>query len=209
MSWSTALADVLEEGILLSGRGAKNSVFDLCEKNESVNMTVTVAGVGESSAVVDMNSVDHPVEHLECVAPGKWRQKCDYLIFTTTDTGPCVILVELKARLRKSEKAFDQLMKTRPIVEYFVSMGQAAGGPVGPITLRYVVFGQKFNARFDIQRVKNRPGEPVWVKQYREVRISGFRDLRISLADLFRPWTVADVRKARAIRPGSAAGGVR
>ena len=127
MNWNTALARVLKKGILLPGCGPAKSVRNLQEKNKNANMTVTIAGISGSSAVVDMHGVDHP----GCVVEGEWRSKCDYLIFTVTDRGTCVILVELKTRLRNEQKPFDQLMKTRPIVEYLVSMGRAAGGPPG------------------------------------------------------------------------------
>ena len=184
MSWNTALAGVLKKEILLPGCEPVKSDRNLREKDENVDMTVTIAGIGESSAVVDMRRVGH----LGCVVDGQWKRKCDYLIFTTTDTGHCVILVELKARLTKKERPFDQLMKTRPIVEYLVSMGRAAGGPSGPVTLRYVLLGQKFDDRLDIQRVKNRPGEPAWVGEYQKERIAVFRAQRIRLADLLRSW---------------------
>lgn len=171
--------NVLEEWTRGSGSGLE---VDLCEKTDNVDMTVTITDLWEDSVVLNMEHV----AHLGCVRDGKWHQKCDFLIFATTNRKSTVILLELKQTVGEGKKPYEQLLRTRPIVDYLVSMASTDTPSASAIRFHHVLVGAKASDRLDKQRVKSGPPAPVCERTFQGTRTIVFLDRRIRAADLLR-----------------------
>ena len=184
MIWNCALSEFLSPNVLAPTRtGAEGTIeADVWERDRHVDMTVTITGLWSDSTIVDTRRVDH----LGCIRKGECRQRCDFIIFTTTNSESAVILVELKKTVGSDTKPYDQLLRSRPIAEYLISMAEADGNSVGSVRFHHVVMGTKVSDRFDKQRVRSGPPAPAWEETFRGTRMVVFLDRRIRAVDLLR-----------------------
>lgn len=180
MTWRRALEQVLKTRALIR-RGEETEVV-LRERSPNVDMARTIVGMPRTAATVSMGTVDHP----SCVVGGAWRQRCDVLIFVRRKGVNQVVLIEMKRTLRGEGKPFDQLVHTRPIVEYLAAIGQLAGAPAGPLRWSPVVLVERL-ARLEKARMRIVPGEPVETREHRGLRVRVFSQARLRFADLVAP----------------------
>ncbi len=189
--WAEALSKCLaEKHLVLSRQEDGGREVELAEKQANVDMKVTLSQVWEDCVVVNMAGVDHP----DCVLPGDLRQKCDFLIFASTGEGRAVILIELKQTVTGESKPYEQLLRTRPIADYLVSLAErdaALGNSLSPkaalpLRFHYVLLGRKADDRLDKQRIRTGPAKSAWYEEFANESVLVFLDERIPAAELLR-----------------------
>ena len=132
-------------------------------KDVDSGMKVNITKLGNDWLVITIPS-NH---HLGMVQEGNWRKTCDKLILIANDNQIDVYFIEMKKTLKLNqedipEDAFMQILSTRPIFEYLVSMVKNYFQGQYKIRRHYVVIYEKQAGRLDKQRVK-----PQIVNSYR------------------------------------------
>ena len=124
-------------------------------KDADSGMKVNLARPANDWLVINIPS-DH---HLGMVRKGNWRKSCDKLVLIANDNWIDVYFIEMKKTLMLNQDgvpidAFMQILSTRPILEYLVSMVKNHFQGQYKIRQHYVVIYEKRSARFDKQPVK-------------------------------------------------------
>ena len=175
-TWSAAFASALRDGVLKVPDIGGGVV--LVEKKPTPPMERTIIGLPPGAAVVPLGSVDHP----GWVRKGRYRRKCDFVIFTEWGGRDYALLVEMKRTISGEMHALDQLVMSRPIVRYLEALGTLAGAGNGRVELRHVLLGERLGKHLDKRRVKSVRGKPVIRTTHRETWIAGFLDRELPLA---------------------------
>lgn len=173
MNWDRALRRVLEERVFVDADAGGEVRLE--ERGE---MAVTLFGVAAGAATISLRSLDH----LSAVKRGERRRKCDYIVLVALGQVDYAILVELKKTIGYDTRPLDQLVRTRPIVEYLGALGRLEDGPRGPFEFRYVVFARRFGANLMKDAVRVNPKESAWRRCWKGERFAIFARDRISLA---------------------------
>lgn len=172
MNWTGALRSVLADGIVAAPTGRTGEVRLTAE-----GQTVTMYDLPPGSAVVDMRFVDHPA----CVEPGKWRQKCDFLVFLTGKDEECVILVEMKRTLTGEKRPERQLLRSRPLAGYLADIGALVRRREAAPRRCYLLVAERWSSRLSKQKMKSEPDRPVRVRVEAGARIVAFVQKRVSV----------------------------
>ncbi len=175
MSWRAALGEVLEQTALVHPEPDTEVVVR--KKGPNVDMARTILDVPRTAVTVSVGRVDHPPG----VKDGEWRQQCDHLIFAEWDGRNIVLLIELKRQLRGDRKPFDQIHRTRPIVEYLAEIGRMAGAPAGRLQYRSAVLADRVGAHVEKAPVQVAVGKPVWIREHEGMRTAVFPATATSL----------------------------
>lgn len=172
MNWDGALRRALEERVFVDADAGGEVRLE--EKGE---MAVTLFGVAAGAATMSLRSLDH----LSAVKQGEWRQKCDYIVLVALNQVDYAVMVELKKTVGHDTKPLDQLVRTKPIVEYLAALGRLEDGPRGPLDCRYVVFARRFGANLMKDAVRVNPKESARRRCWKGERFAIFAQDRISL----------------------------
>lgn len=138
---------------------------------------MTICDLPRGSAVIDMERVDHP----GCVRAGASRRKCDYLVFTETEAGRYVVLVELKKTLTEERRPLRQLLQSRPIARYLADLGAVSVGQDADLTVCYLLLAGRRSPALSKQRIRSDPYRPYEIRTEGSARISVFVHDRVSL----------------------------
>lgn len=172
MNWTGALRSVLEDGIVVAPTGETGEVRLTAE-----DQTVTMFDLPPGGAVVDMRCVDHPA----CVVPGKWRQKCDFLVFLTRKDEECVVLVEMKKTLIGEKRPERQLLRSRPLAGDLADIGALVRRREVAPRRCYLLVAERWSSRLSKQKMKSEPDKPVRVRIEAGARIVAFVQKRVSV----------------------------
>lgn len=175
VNWDGALRCVLKGEVFVD----HDATGEVCleEKGE---MAVTLFGVAAGAATMSLRRLDH----LSAVKPGEWRQKCDYIVLAASGEVDYAVLVELKKTVGYSVKPLEQLIRTKPIVEYLVELGRLEGGRRGRIEFRYVVFARRYDSNLIKDAVRLDPRGSTWRRCWKGERFAIFVQDRVSLGDV-------------------------
>lgn len=172
MNWTATLGTVLKDGIVAARTRTAGDI-----RLDAEGQTVTICDLPPGSAVIDMQFVKHP----DCVAPGWWRQKCDFLMFLTRNDEECVVLVEMKKTLTGERRPERQLLRSRPLAGYLADLGASVRRREVAPRWYYLVVAERRSSRFSKQRMKSDPGKPAYVRGDTGARIVAFVQKRVSV----------------------------
>lgn len=172
MNWTGALRTALKDGIVAAPTGTAGEI-----RLNAEDHTVTMCDLPPGSAVIDMQFVEHP----DWVAPGQWRQKCDFLVFLTRNDEECVVLVEMKKTLTGERRPERQLLRSRPLAGYLADLGASVRGREVAPRWCHLLVAERRSSRFSKQRMKSDPGKPAYVRDHTGARIVAFVQKRISV----------------------------
>lgn len=172
MNWTRALRTILRDDVVVAPTGRTGEI-----RLNAENQTVTMCDLPPGSAVIDMQFVDHP----EWVAPGQWRQRCDFLVFLTRNDEECVVLVEMKKTLTGERRPEGQLLRSRPLARYLADLGASVRGREVVPRWCYLLVAERRSSRFSKQGMKSQPGKPAYVRGATGARIVAFVQKRVSV----------------------------
>lgn len=172
MNWTGALRTALKDGIVAAPTGTAGEI-----RLNAEDHTVTMCDLPPGSAVIDMQFVEHP----DWVAPGQWRQKCDFLVFLTRNDEECVVLVEMKKTLTGERRPERQLIRSRPLAGYLADLGASVRRREVAPRWCYLLVAERRSPRFSKQRMKSDPGKPAYVRGDTGARIVAFVQKRVSV----------------------------
>ena len=123
------------------------------EKRKTI-MQVEVVAIPDGVAVINVERIGE----LSGVR-GPFRSRCDYLILFRQADADAAVFVELKKTLSEGSKGLEQLRRSPPYLEYLRAVcsiefdGRA--GFSTPVTMHYLLIGERVTPQFSIQRVSD------------------------------------------------------
>jgi len=88
----------------------------------------------------------------------EYSKICDYMLLTLSKNALHVVFIELKRTMRAEDKPYEQLLRSRPLLDYFLSVHAVEYGrkmkPVLKPRIRYILIYQKLSERLDKQSVR-------------------------------------------------------
>lgn len=174
MNWAGALRTVLQDGAVVSVTTPVGQVEIRDEEQKA-----TICDLPRGCAVVDTRFVPHP----DWVRPGKWRQKCDFLVFLTRENAEYVVLVEMKKTLtgQGRREAQRQLLRSRPIAQYLVESVKLVRRKEIQPHLRYLLVAEPRRSMISKRRVRSEPHEPSEMYEEAGASIAVFVQKRVSV----------------------------
>lgn len=174
MNWAGALRTVLKGGAVVSITAPVGKV-EIRDEDQKA----TICDLPRGCAVVDTRLVSHP----DWVRPGKWRQKCDYLVFLTRENAEYVVLVEMKKTLtgKGRREAQRQLVRSRPIARYLVESVKLVRRKEIRPRLRYLLVAEPRRSMISKRGVRSEPHEPTEMYEEAGASIAVFVQKRVSV----------------------------
>ena len=90
-------------------------------REKPANMRVKLVGLPESFTTIRMGGKGK-LNHLPYLKEGSWKKTCDYLLLTQICGEDHAVFVELKKSLRSRGDPEEQLLRSRPILEYLLAV---------------------------------------------------------------------------------------
>ncbi len=115
-------------------------------------MKVEMWDLTADTVVVRLNRINH----LKGLKDGPWKRICDYMIVSENADRIQVLFVELKKTLTEESKAFEQLRRSLPLMQYLRALCRIESGiDSRQPEVRYVLIAQRANPRLDKQRIRS------------------------------------------------------
>lgn len=123
----------------------RDSTITLKETARSSQMEVEIDGVHGDAVVIRLagNSTVRPASALH----DDFKKICDYIILTHIDGNFYAIFIELKTTLNEEETPYEQLFRSRPLLDYFLSVYKFEYEEVPILETRYILIYEKISKR--------------------------------------------------------------
>ena len=130
-----------------------NQTVALWEKDENVDMTVSIKGLSAPFVIIDPFKAGQwrLFDGLE-----SWEKNCDFLILGNSDESLFVFFIELKSSL-PHEEGKQQLRWTRPLLHYLLTVFNVDNGSElqeSDLIVKYFLIGKQFYETLDKRTVK-------------------------------------------------------
>ena len=156
-------------------------------------MTVKVSSIRKNITAVRLGT--NKVYHLPSLKD-QYKKICDYLLITCVNNTNYAIFIELKKTLGEEDKPYEQLRRSRPLLDYFLSACDVEYGEKGKLQrkpeVRYVLIAERPGSRFDKQYVRpdsvgggRHRHKPMTIR-YKSITIKTFLGSRVSFQDLIK-----------------------
>ena len=179
MSINDYLSNILKDDVLEKISRVDKSVK---LKEPDADMSVQVTGISLSISTIIISKVGH----LSCLKDGKLKQKCDYLLITKINDKNYAIFIELKKTLSEEDKPKEQLRRSLPLLDYFLSVCKIEYGNIPKVQLKYAIIAEKNNKRLDKQTTRVMPSKPVSKENHKSIEVMKFITPKISISELVR-----------------------
>lgn len=180
MTFNSKLESMIKENVL-EKRGAPGDIIKLKEKQGNVDMTVEVGGLKGDVTVIRLGSHRGEMPHHPSLRKG-W-DICDYLLITSADNKVYAVFVELKTTLDERNKPYEQLRRSLPLLDYFLSAYKVEYGNAKKLKIKYALIGQRPQLRLDKQHVRVQ-SSVLDRKLYESIEVKRFLGPRVLIRDL-------------------------
>ena len=158
----------------------------LKEKDRNVNMTVEIVKASETITLIRLDKV----QHLSAIREGRGLTVvCDYLLVTQAGGKYHVVFVELKKTLNDEIKPREQLRRSPPLLDYFLSVCRIDTGlrlPESEFEVSYLLIGHEWNKHVDKQSVRFDPESAFVTEEYESIKIRKSVARAIAFDDLLK-----------------------
>ena len=125
-------------------------------RERQVGMTARVFGLLPKTTAVRLEQVGH-LGNLAQNTGLDIKKVCDYALITDRDDTCETTLVELKKTLRSPAEAFEQLRRSKPIIDYLLSVCSIELRRTWKHTVRYVLVAEKQTERLPKMPTRHMP----------------------------------------------------
>lgn len=177
MTLHTQLERILKEEVCQVSADMDDRIL-LQEK--AAKMRVEVVGL---SAPITTIRMGRKLNHLSALKDGPLKRICDYLLIVQMKDTYHAIFIELKKTLSQEEDPAEQLLRSRPLLEYLLSVCDIEDSKsVLRPEMNYVVVYEKINLNKP-HMIPNLSGKIDEI-QYKSINIKRFQGTRVILNDL-------------------------
>ncbi len=125
-------------------------------KERRAGMTATVLGLPPKTVAVRLEQVGH-LGNLAQDTGLDVKKVCDYALIADQDHACETTFVELKKTLSQPADAFEQLRRSKPIIDYLLSVCAVELQRTWEHTIRYVLVAEKLADRLAKMRTRHDP----------------------------------------------------
>ena len=180
MTLNSQMASALDDRVIRASEDSGNSV-SLREK--SANMRIKVVGLSEPVTTIRMGSGKGKLSHTPSLKDGPGKKICDYLLLAQIDGTDHAIFIELKKSLGSRGDPEEQLLRSRPLLEYLLAVCDVEqGGKVSRPRISYVLVYEEIK----LNKAVLRPDPKGMIDEipYKSINIKRFQGTELELADL-------------------------
>lgn len=131
-----------------------NGEVELTERQAGT--TTTVVGVPPKTTAIQLDLVGH-LGNLAQDTGLDIKKVCDYALVADLGDACVTTLVELKSTLRQPPAAFEQLRRSKPIIDYLLSVCAIELRRTWKQTVRYVLVAEKESERLAKMSTRHQP----------------------------------------------------
>ena len=173
------MARILQDGVL----SFPSSDGSIVLSEPEASMEVAISSSPRSLVAVHVGTLGH-LGHLK---DGEWNKRCDYLLVAESDGKAQVCLVELKTTLTNEQLPREQLLRSKPILDYLRSACEIEHGirrwPSG-LTVKYNLIATKRSKKLDKQKVRPSLSDEPERESYKNIKVQKFVGERIPFSKL-------------------------
>ena len=152
-------------------------------REKSANMRVKVVGLSDPVTTICMGSGKGRLNHLPGLRDGPRKKICDYLLIAQIDGADHAIFVELKKSLGSKGDPEEQLLRSRPLLEYLLAVCDVEkGGKVSRPTVSYILVYERI--RLNKAALRPDPSGKIDEIPYKSISVKRFQGSELELADL-------------------------
>ena len=179
MTLNSQMEGALDERVIRASADTGSSVT-LREK--SANMRVKVVGLSDPVTTIRMGGKGR-LNHLPNLQDGPRKKICDYLLIAQIDGADHAIFVELKKSLHSKGTPEEQLLRSRPLLEYLLAVCDIErGSKVSRPRISYVLVYKEI--KLNKLSLRPAPNGKIDEISYRSINIKRFQGTELELADL-------------------------
>lgn len=123
-------------------------------KERQAGMTATVLGLSPKTTTIQLERVGH-LGNLAQDTGLDIKRVCDYALIADRGEACVTTLVELKRTLSQPGEAFEQLRRSKPIIDYLLSVCAIELRRTWEQTVRYVLVAEKESERLAKMRTRH------------------------------------------------------
>lgn len=164
-------------------RASEDSGSSVTLREKSANMRVKVVGLADPCTTIRMGSGKGTLGHLPSLSDGSRKKICDYLLITQISGAVHAIFVELKKSLGSKGDPEEQLLRSRPLLEYLLAVCDIEqGGKISRPRISYVLVYEEIK----LNKLSLRPDPNGKIDEipYKSINIKRFQGTELELADL-------------------------
>ena len=179
MTLISQMESILEERVIRASAETGSSVT-LREK--PANMRVKVVGLSDVFTTIRMGGKGK-LNHLPNLKQGSWNKICDYLLIARIDGEDHAIFVELKKSLASKGDPEEQLLRSRPLLEYLLAVcAEEKAKSVTRPKMSYVIVFE----RIKFNKTSLRPDLTGRIDEikYKSINIRRFQGAELDMYDL-------------------------
>lgn len=179
MTLNAQLEDALAEGVF---RASAHTGSSVTLREKSANMRVKVVGLSEPVTTIRMGAKGK-LNHLPGLRDGPGKKICDYLLIARIDGTDHAVFVELKKSLASKGTPEEQLLRSRPLLEYLLAVcAVERGGKVSKPRISYVLVFENIH----LNKAALRPDLSGKIDEisYKSINVKRFQGTELALADL-------------------------
>ena len=122
-------------------------------KERQARMTTTLLGVTPGTTALRLEKVGH-IGNLSHDSGLDILRVCDYALIEDRGETCETTLVEMKKTLRDTQAAFEQLRRSKPIVDYLLSVCSVELQRTWDHTIKYILIAEREQERLDKRRMR-------------------------------------------------------
>ena len=138
-------------------------------KERQANMTATILGLPPGTTAIRLGRVGH-LGNLRQTSGLPIKRVCDFALIADRDRACETTLVELKKTLGEPAEAFEQLRRSKPIIDYLLSVCAVELQRSWEHTIRYVLIAEKLTERLAKMGTLHRPRQ----ESHKDIRVRVF-----------------------------------
>ncbi len=180
MTLNSQMEGALDKRVI---RASADSGSSVTLREKSANMRVKVAGLSDPFTAIRMGSGKGKLSHAPSLKDGPRKKICDYLLIAQIDGADHAVFVELKKSLGSRGDPEEQLLRSRPLLEYLLAVCDIEqGGKNARPRISYVLVYEKIN----LNKSGLRPDLSGKIDEipYKSINIKRFQGTELELADL-------------------------
>ena len=182
MTLNTQMEGALDERIIRASAITGSSVT-LREK--SAKMRVRLVGLSDPFTAIRMGSGKGKLSHSPSLKDGPGKKICDYLLIAQIDGADHAVFVELKKSLGSKGDPEEQLLRSRPLMDYLLSVCDVEEGrSVSRPTVSYVIVYERI--RLDKSPIRPDTTGKIDEIRYKSIDIKRFQGDELEMSDFVR-----------------------
>ena len=176
---TSQLESILEKRVI---RASEETGSSVTLREKPAKMRVKLIGLVDPVTTIRMGGKGK-LNHSSNLKQGAWNKICDYLLISRIDDKDHAVFVELKKSLGSMGDPEEQLLRSRPLLEYLLAVCDVEEGiNVSRPKMSYVIVYERI--RFDKSPLRPDISGKIDEIEYKSIKIRRFQGTELDMSDL-------------------------